>query len=115
MDTRIYDGDHVLDGRGFPAVLSGAEELIQRALIRLKVKKGAFAPDLQLGSELYKLRRAEDAQSNRIALAYVQEALAAMPEAAVAGVSCALAGPGELCVEVGLLLDGEEYELEVTV
>ena len=55
MDLKLYEGDFVPAGTDF-AVVSGREELLQRALIRLAVKKGSFALLPEFGSEVYKLR-----------------------------------------------------------
>lgn len=115
MDTLLVSGDHYTDARGLPVALEGSRELVQRVLIRLQVRKGSFALDPSLGSELYRLRRSADEQNNRVAMGYVQEALADMPEVSVYGVTCTPTGLDELLVEVELSLSGEEALLEVTV
>lgn len=56
MDTALNNGDFLLSSNGHPVVIADVEELLQRALIRLCVKKGSFIYDRNLGSELYKLR-----------------------------------------------------------
>ena len=58
MDMKLYAGDFVPAGTDFVTV-SGREELLQRALIHLSVRKGSFPLLPELGSELYKLRTKE--------------------------------------------------------
>lgn len=50
---KLENGDYALDNSGNILEVSGVEEIINRALIRLKAKKGGFPLDLSLGSELY--------------------------------------------------------------
>lgn len=57
MDSKLYSGDTVRVGNSFASV-SGSSEILQRALIRLAVRKGRFLPDPSLGSRLYMLRSA---------------------------------------------------------
>jgi len=115
MDTLLYNGDHYTDARGLPVTLTGDQELVQRALIRLQVKRGSFLPDPTLGSELYKLRRSAGEQNSRLAMAYVQEALADLPELSVRRVDCALSGLEDLLVTVQVAAGTEQYQLEVTL
>lgn len=115
MDTLLVGGDHALDGRGLPVAVTGERELIQRALIRLSVRRGAFAPDPALGSELYKLSGARSDLLERLALSYAQEALAPMPQVGVYGVQVERQGNGTLLVGVGLSLRGQVYPLEMEV
>lgn len=115
MDTMLMGGDHYTDARGLPVALTGARELLQRALIRLCVRKGSFALDPALGSELHRLRHSESEWNNRLALSYVQEALQGMPEISVASVSCTPGGADNLRVAVSLAVGEELYDLEVNV
>lgn len=114
MDTKLWNGDHALDGRGLPYLLEDKEELLQRALIRLLIPKGAFARDRALGSELYKLQGAGDS-AQRAALAYVQEALADMDELSVEDVEIQALGDGALAVGIRLNANEKSYELQVEV
>lgn len=50
---KLENGDYALDNSGNILEVSGVEEIINRALIRLKAKKRGFPLDLSLGSELY--------------------------------------------------------------
>ena len=78
MDTLLHNGDFLLDSRGLPQTVDGKAELAQRAMIRLICRKGGFAPNPKLGSELYRLKRGPAAQMNRAAQGYVMDALAPM-------------------------------------
>ena len=115
MDTLLVQGDHYTDARGLPLAITGEQELIQRALIRLQVKKGSFSLDRSLGSELYKLRHSGSKINNRLAMSYVQEALADMQGVQVRSVSCEPTGLDTLLVTVKLAAAGEDVTLEVTV
>lgn len=115
MDTRLYAGDHALGGRGLPVPIHGDEEVVQRALIRLQVRRGALPQDPALGSGLHRLRGAPPKHLHRLALAYVQEALAPMPEVTVEQVAVHREGRDDLMVEVVLLHAGQSRVLAVTI
>lgn len=115
MDTLIKDGDHVVGGDGYPVQISGAEEIIQQALIRLQVRRGSFAEDKQLGSELYKLSGAPQQHLQRLATAYVQQALAAMEEISVSDVQVRHDGIDSLIVDVAIEHLGSRSRLEIIV
>lgn len=113
MDTLILSGDHAVDGRGLPIAVTGIRELVQRAMIRLAVKKGSFAPDPGLGSELFRLGSKSGETRDRVALSYVQEALAPIRELRVESVRCKQPDLQRLIVEVGLAAEAGRYTLEV--
>lgn len=76
MDTALYHGDHMRDERGFVQKIGGAQEAVQRAMIRLTVPKGSFKPDSELGSRLYTLAKVTDRdKAQELAVEYAQEAL----------------------------------------
>lgn len=52
MVSRLRDGDYKLDSHGRIVQAYGVDEIIERALIRLKAKKGSFKYDMELGSSL---------------------------------------------------------------
>lgn len=70
--------DMAKDSRGMPASITGAQELLQRILIRLTVRKGGFPPDPELGSRVPLLANCPPAQLDSLADSYVREALAGM-------------------------------------
>lgn len=82
MDLAVSDGDFVLDENGRPVSIQGAEELFQRARIRLRVPLGAFSCDPKLGSRLFTLKGQAGASEEK-ALSLAREALAAMPQVEV--------------------------------
>ena len=77
MDMKLYAGDFVPAGTDFVTV-SGREELLQRALIRLSVRKGSFPLLPELGSELYKLRTKEKTDLTARARTFANAALLPM-------------------------------------
>lgn len=55
MDTLLENGDFKRGNTNLPVKVTGFDELMQRALIRLSVPKGSFVHDPELGSSLYSL------------------------------------------------------------
>ena len=84
MIIKIIDGDYAIDNLGRFIVSSGIDEIIERALIRLKVKKGSFIYDKELGSELY-LVDLNTADEDML-IAIISEALYPIEELEVTGV-----------------------------
>lgn len=85
MDLQLQEGDLARDSRGRPIAISGVEELLQRAMIRLSVRRGGFACVPELGSDLHLLKREPPQRMEQTALAYVQEALYPLGEIRVRG------------------------------
>lgn len=115
MDTLLVRGDHFLDGRGLPVTLTGSAELIQRALIRLSVRRGSFSLDPSLGSELHRLPGARLDIMERLALSYAQEALLPMAGVSVSQVQLTRSGRDALQMIVFLTYNEQTYPLEVTI
>ncbi|MDR2931789.1 MAG: hypothetical protein LBV27_01650 [Oscillospiraceae bacterium] len=113
MDTKLSGGDHAVDSRGIPIRLTGADEIIQRALIRLSVKKGAFAPDPGLGSELYRLAGCKSGDRDRVALGYIKEALVPLPQITVDSAVCTMRTDGALDIKIEAGIENGRYSLEV--
>lgn len=78
MDLMLENGDFARNAKGAPKRLEGVGELLQRAIIRLTVKRGSFAFDPLLGSRLYTLRAGDADRLEAQARVYAQEALAPM-------------------------------------
>jgi len=112
MDTLLYSGDHATDARGMPFPITGTQELVQRALLRLAVRRGSFVHDRNLGSELYRLSRDTSAATLRAAKSYIQEALIPLPELAIGDVDCKIQGE-RMVITVELSHDGRRYSLEL--
>ena len=72
MDNKITDGDTELNKKGLPMEITGIDECIQQAFIRLTVKKGNFPYNRELGSRLHTLGPV--VEKNQL-LAYAREAL----------------------------------------
>lgn len=101
MDTAIANGDWAVNGNGIPVAVSGLEEQLQRAFIRLSVKQGSFAYDPLLGSRLYTLKPT-DSNLNERALSLAQEALKDMSQVTVQSAVCSILLSGGLTVTASL-------------
>lgn len=111
MDTALAGGDFSLGANGLPRGISGEEELLQRAAIRLRVPLGRFALQPALGSRLYTLRsETEDKDANALAMA--QEALRELPQVWVESAVCSAAEP--LIARIQITWKGGGAEIEVT-
>ncbi len=113
MDTLLINGSHALDEAGRPVTVTGTRALAQRLLVRLRVRKGSFAPDPALGSELWRLPGAAPAERDSLARHWAQEALLA-EGARVTGAACRLEGD-TLAVALTVDINGEETALEVAI
>ena len=84
METKIADGDYILNSRRCFVTATEFEEILRQVMICLKVKKGNFSFDPNLGNELYSL------DLNEISIdmikAYVCDALNGVKEAKVMSV-----------------------------
>lgn len=115
MDTAISNGDFLRNSTGTPVEIHGYEEILQRVLIRLTVKKGSFIYDNSLGSRLYTLK-ASDVNLKERALSLVREALIDVPEVTVNDVQTALSNNGEnLKLTVILAVNNIEKDVVVTI
>ena len=112
MDTLLSYGDHATDVRGIPISISGPEELMQRALLRLGIRRGSFEYDRSLGSELYRLSRDTSSATRRAAQSYVQEALIPLPELTVGDVDYNIEGE-RMLISVQLSYESRNYLLQV--
>lgn len=100
--------------RGLPQLVGGAEELIQRALIRLTVRRGSFALDPGLGSELNTLRAAGQKNLDDAAANLVRQALLPLPEVEATRVRCTREGERLLLrVELRVLEQTKILEVEM--
>lgn len=115
MDTAISNGDFVCDSRKNPVEISGYEELLQRVLIRLGVKKGSFVYDKDLGSRLYTLK-STDINLGEKALSLVREALTDINEVIVENVYTKLSNDKEnLELSIVLSIGNKEEEVVISV
>ena len=89
----------------------GSEELLQRVLWKLSIRRGCFPPLPGLGSQLYRLAGAQPARRGALARQYVTEALAEEESLLVDDVI--LSGTGTL--QVRLTWRGETLRLDMDV
>ena len=76
MALAMRGGDYVSDGKGGLVRCQGAQEVLERLLWKLTVRRESFPFMPELGSRLHLLGRAAPAQRRALAEQYVIEALA---------------------------------------
>ena len=114
MELKIKDGDYVPDGSGGFVVVSGTEELLQRALLNLTARRGTFLFRKDFGSRLWELGRVQPSARRAAAMQYTAEALAD-EQLTVDDVELEDAGDGTLRLRVWLQTERGEYPLRLTV
>ncbi|MEA4953996.1 MAG: hypothetical protein VB096_00555 [Pseudoflavonifractor sp.] len=75
MALILREGDYVPDGKGGFQTAEGSQELLERILWKLSVRRGSFPFLPELGSRLHLLGRAAPGQRASLARQYVSEAL----------------------------------------
>ena len=105
MELKIKDRDYVADGAGGLVRVSGWDELLERVLFKLSVRRGSFALVPELGSKLHLLWRGKQ---------YVAEALADEEGLSVTGMELAEKN-GFLELRVLLRYENETGEAVVTI
>lgn len=118
MDTALNNGDFLLTSNGHPVQICDIEELLQRALIRLCVKKGSFIYDRNLGSELYKLRAyySDGNTLREMAKRKVVEAIKPIEQLSVENVTISQSGGSDrLLLNIDLKADDKFANLEVKI
>lgn len=113
MDTAVSNGNFICDSQNHLIELNGYNELLQRVLIRLCVKKGSFVYDENLGSRLYTLK-ASDANLPQKALSLIREALIDLSEVTVNNVYTFLSSDKEH-LELNIILSVNNVEKEVVI
>lgn len=115
MDALLIRGAHRLGRSGAPEMVFGGKELLQRAAIRLTVRRGSLPHDPHFGCSFFRLRaEGNRAALNACALAAAREALAPLSGVTVSEAECRLDPAAQrLYIRVGLLLAGERWALEV--
>jgi phage gp46-like protein len=114
MELFLKNGDYLPDGQGGFCRVTGREELLQRVLWKLSVRRGGFPFLPQLGSRLYTLVRQKPAQWAGLAEEYVVEALADETDLRIDGVEVAQDGEN-LSVTVRLNWQGEDLSVKLAV
>lgn len=111
MELMVRDGDYVSDGEGGFLRAVGSQELLQRVLWKLTIRRGSFSLLPELGSRLFLLLREAPGRRAALARQYVAEALAGEEELEITGAE--LSGDGRL--QVDLLWRGEPLSAAVEV
>lgn len=111
MDTKLTMGDFSQQPNGQTCQVTGAERLVQQALIALTVPLGSFPYDPALGSRLFQLVPSPHMEQQ--ATAYVEEALRSLPEISVAEVQCQQLDPEGVALRIKLQIKNNLYPLEV--
>ena len=114
MAMRLVDGNYIPDGWGGFETVTGAEEILNRNLYKLTVRRGGFAPFPELGSRLYLLGREKPSGRVSAAKQYVMEALAD-EEVTLEDVKVLEQDDGVLQVTVELVFNGEKRTLDIAV
>lgn len=113
MALILREGDYVPDGKGGFQTAQGAQELLERVLWKLTVRRGSFPLLPELGSRLHLLSRAPAGEREALAGQYAAQALAD-EDVTVDTVSLAQEG-GRGTLTVGLLWQGERLTATVEV
>lgn len=111
MALILRDGDYVPDGKGGFQKAEGAQELLERVLWKLSVRRGSFPFLPELGSRLHLLGRAPAREREALAGQYVAEALAD-EDVTLREVALAQEGQG---AHLTVRMDWKGEELELTV
>ena len=111
MELMVRGGDYLPDGRGGFRRAEGNEELLQRVLWKLSVRRGSFPFLPELGSRLYLLGREKPSLRQALARQYAAEALADEEGLSVTGAE--LGGDGTL--KITIQRRGETAEVELSL
>ena len=114
MELKIKDCDYVADGAGGLVRVSDWDELLERVLFKLSVRRGSFALVPELGSKLHLLWREKGESRATAAKQYVAEALADEEGLSVTGMELAEKN-GFLELRVLLRYENETGEAVVTI
>ena len=114
MALVLREGDYVPDGRGGFRSAEGGQEVLERVLWKLTVRRGSFPFLPELGSRLHLLGRASTRQREALAGQYVAEALEEEP-VTVTAVTLEDLGGGAAAVTAELLYQGEPLPVRVAV
>ena len=114
MELKIRDRDYVSDGAGGLERADGWDEVLQRVLFKLSVRRGSFSLAPELGSELHLLWREKGESRATAAKQYVAEALADEEGLSVMGVEL-VEKNGLLELRVLLRYENETGEAVVTI
>ena len=113
MEIRLDNGEYVTDDLGMTQRVTGNEEILQRVMMRLRARRGAFWPDRDYGSRLWTLGRIPKSQRPNAARQFAAEALADEKDVELLDVSYAETGDGGAQIAVTVGVGGAEAEISV--
>ena len=111
MELMVRGGDYLPDGRGGFRRAEGDDELLQRVLWKLSVRRGSFPFLPELGSRLYLMGREKPSLRQALARQYAAEALEDEEGLSVTGAE--LGGDGTL--KITIQRRGETAEVELSL
>lgn len=115
MDAALNNGDFYTNDRNHLVTLYDNEELVQRAMIRLCVKKGSFIYDKKLGSNLYTLTENTDDIKAKV-ISYAREALLDMNNVTVDDVEIDFIDDNSrMVLNFILIVNNEKFEKAVII
>lgn len=114
MELFLKRGDYLPDGQGGVCRATGKEELLQRVLWKLTVRRGSFPFLPELGSRLYTLARHKPSDWQGLAEEYVAQALTGEENLRIDRVDVTRAAEG-LDVTVRLNWQGEDLTIKLEV
>lgn len=115
MELKLQNGRYVVSTAGVLGTVQGAEETLQRVLMRLSAHRGAFWPDPDYGSRLYTLPRLKPVQRPAAAKEFVTEALSGETDVAVESVTYTPGEEDSASITVALTIGGRETEITIEV
>ena len=107
-ELKLKNGDYVPETGGDLYRVSGTEELVQRALMRLAARRGGFAPLPDYGSRLHTLGRIRPSQREAAAWQFALEALAPETEIALTALEYLPGDDGSAVLRLALDCGGEK-------
>lgn len=115
MELKLQNGAYLMNAAGGFQTVSGNEELVQRALMRLTARRGGFYPLPDYGSRLYTLCRMKPSERSAAARQFAVEALASEPRITVGEVEY-LPGPENSAqLKLELICAGEHVSAVLNV
>jgi len=113
MELKLSGSDYAVS-EGKLSSVSGAEEILQRVLMKLTAKRGGFAPMPEFGSRLHLLPGAKKSERAALSEAYVAEALAGERDISISSLNVSEAG-GEIRIALTLRYKGNDFDLALSV
>lgn len=110
----VKNGDYVPQ-MGRIQTVSGNEALLQRILLKLTARRGAFPFMEDFGSRLWTLGRLHPTEWQAAAEQYVAEALSGETGLTVDGVTLTENGDGTTAVTVSVSVQGQQLTAEVVL